>query len=573
MRSVITSFILLVTISCSKRGAEEGKVLNLTTGAEVKGMDPIYTNDGPSVDEVARVYEGLLQYHYLKRPYELIPNLADGMPLISKDGRVYKFKIKKGVYFHHDKIFPEGKGRELKASDFVYSIKRLADPKLQSRGFWTIDKKIVGLNEWMERNSSKDKVNYEEEVEGLKATGPYELQFKLTKPSAQFLYVLAMPFSFVVAREIVEAHGDNFINHPVGTGPFVLKRFSQSSKIVYEKNPNFREKYFPGEEGNAEKRLPLIDKIVVHIIKESQPRWLNFQKGKIDYISIPRDNFESAITPDHRLTEELKKKEIELLITPALDVTYVAFNHDLKLFSNVDLRRAMMLAYDVNKGNKLFYNNTALQAQSIIPPGVAGYDENFQGPYRKFDMDKAKVLLKKAGYPGGKGLPEITYDCFNSTIARQQGEFFKKQMKEIGIDIKVRTGPWPVFLDKINKRKIMTFSISWMADYPDAENFLQLLYGPNRSPGANGSGYNNTWFNGIFEQARAMTDPVGRSKLYRKMNEFAADQVPWVFGFHRQNFVVKQSWLKNYIPSDFDAGDAQYLDIDIKKKMEMLEKL
>ena len=562
---------------------ENVKTLNLAITAEVKGMDPINANDRYSVDEISRVYEGLLEYHYLKRPYTLVPNLAESMPKASPDGKTYTFRILKGVYFHDDKVFPGGKGRELVASDFVYSLKRLADPKLQSNGWWPFDGKIVGLNEWRDKYSSRNQVNYDEEVEGLKALDKYTLQFKLAKPYPQFLYALAMPFSFVVAREAVEGYGENFLNHPVGTGPFVLPQFTQSNKIIYTKNPKFRKKLFPSaasqdiaEQGflkDAGRPLPLVDRVVVYIIKESQTRWLNFLKGKVDFIGIPKDNFESAITPDRKLTEDLKTKGIELLMTPSLNTSYFAFNHDLELFQNVDLRRAMLLAYNAEESNRLFYNNTAILAQSVVPPNIAGYDENYKNPYRGVDLNRAKALLEKAGYPGGKGLPTITLDCFNSPIARQQGEFFKRQMVHLGIDIKVQTNPWPILQDKIKKRKVMAYKISWSADYPDAENFLQLLYGPNRSPGANGSGYNNPKFNELFKKAAIMAPGPARARLYKKLNTFIAEQVPWIFGVHPRAFTLKHSWLKNFIPSDFGSGQDQYLDVDLSKRRQMLNKL
>ena len=178
-------------------------------------------------------------------------------------------------------------------------------------------------------------------------------------------------------------------------------------------------------------------------------------RGNVDYIGIPKDNFDTAVTPDKDLTGDLKTKGIDLLVSPSLDVTYTAFNHDLEVFQNVDLRRAMSLAINSAEMNELFYNGTAIPAQSPVPPGVAGYMPDFENPYAKFDIEKAKKLLEKAGYPNGKGLPEFTYDCPSSTVARQIGEFFKKQMGEIGINVKVVTNPWPELLRKINTRNIL----------------------------------------------------------------------------------------------------------------------
>lgn len=577
------ALMLSLSSSCTKKEETNDKVLNLAVTAEVKGMDPIFANDRYSSNEVARVYEGLFEYHYLKRPYQLIPNLAAEMPTVSEDGLTYTIKILPGVKFHDSEAFPEGKGRELVAEDFVYSLKRLADPKLQGLGWWLLDGKVVGLNEWRDKHTELPEVNYDEKVEGLQAIDKYTLQFKLTKPFPQFLYSLAMPFTFVVPREAVEKYGSEFLNYPVGTGPFVLPRFTQSNKIEYVKNPNFREKFYPTEAAqefidagylkDAGKKLPLVDRIVINVMTESQPRWLNFQKGRVDYIDIPKDNFDAVVTPDQGLADELKLKGIDLMISPSLDVTYTAFNHDMEIFRNKKLRQAMSLAFDREGSNKLFYNGTALVAHSPVPPGVAGYMPDFVNPYVTRDVEKAKKLLAEAGFPEGKGLPEFQYDCPSSTVARQIGEYFKIQMAEIGIQIRVVTNPWPELLRKITSRQAEIWGIAWGADYPDAENFLQLLYGPNKSPGANGSGYDNAEFNELYKKAAVMQDTPERTALYEQMVKLVAEETPWIYGFHRQSYTLKHGWLKNYVPSDFDAGQAQYLNIDKEMQAEISQKL
>jgi oligopeptide transport system substrate-binding protein len=580
--SLLFVSLLVLLSSCTKKVDTNERVLNIAITAEVKGMDPIFSNDRYSGNEVARVYEGLLEYHYLKRPYTLVPNLAESMPIVSADGLTYTFKIKKGVLFHDDKAFADGKGRELVAEDFVYSIKRLADPKLQGLGWWLLDGKVKGLNEWRDKNAEKDVVDYKEEIEGLKALDKYTLQFKLTKPFPQFLYSLAMPFTFAVAKEVVDHYGKEFLNHPVGTGPFVLKEFKQTAKkLTYLKNPTFRKKLFPSEASeefqdmleDAGKPLPLVEKVVVNIIRESQPRMLSFKKGKLDYNSVDKDNFDSMIVSGKELSKEFTDRGISLDVSPSLDVTYTAFNHDLDLFKNVNLRRAMALAYDVYEMNKLFNNDTALPAQSVIPPGIAGYMKDYKSPYRDRDLAKAKELLAKAGYPEGKGLPEITYDCPSSSTSRQIGELIKKQLSDIGVNIKVVQNTWPELQKKITTRQIMLYGIAWGADYPDAENFLQLLYGPNKAPGANGSGYDNPEFNQLFKSASVMQDSPERTALYEKLNRIAAEQVPWIYGVHRQGYTLKHAWLKNYIATDFEAGQSQYLNVDLKKKKEFLKKL
>lgn len=574
----------LLFISCSKTANYDEKVLHLTVESQVKGMDPIATGDTYSSNEVGRVYEGLLQYHYLKRPYELVPNLAKAMPEISKDELTYTFKLKEGVLFHDNAAFKDGIGREMVAEDVVYSIKRLADPKNTALGWWLLDGKIVGLNEWRDAQRDKKQSDYSTTIEGLKALDKYTVQFKLKEKSPQFLYSLAMSYTMVVPREAVEYYGGEFLNNPVGTGPFMTTTYKQSNKIVYTKNPKYREEFYPSEGApgdkekgllkDAGKRLPLVEKIIVYIQPESQPRWLSFEKGKTDFLGIPKDNFETVVTPDQGITDAYAKKGITLEVTPDLDITYIAFNHDDPLFKdNVKLKQAMSLAYDRNKSNELFYNNLGILAQTPIPPGVGGYDPNYKNPYVAYDLEKAKKLLAQAGYPEGKGLPEIKYDTTATTVSRQMGEFFRKQMALIGINVQVITNTWPQLTEKVHKRQTQTFGMAWLADYPDAENFLQLIYGPNASPGPNGSNFNDKEFNKLYEKYTKMQQGPERAKRYAQLSQKFAEKVPWILGVHRTSFVVKHGWLKNHKFSTFEYGNAKYWDVDLNKKKELHSKL
>lgn len=564
--------------ACSKKQDPKERVINVTAPSDIKGFDPMMASDVGSAAQIAKVYEGLLTYHWLKVPYELIPNLAEEMPTISKDGMTYIFKIRKGVFFQDDAAFPEGKGRELEASDFVYSLKRHADARNQSTGWWLFDGKIKGLNEWRNKNEKLPAANYSEEVEGLKALDKYTLQIKLAKVFPQFMYTMAMPFSYVVAKEAVEKYGREFINHPVGTGPYVLPVFDQGKHLVFTKNPTFREKFYPSESspefkhmlGDAGKRLPLVDKVIVDVMVESQPSWLRFNKGETDFLYVPKDNYNTAIV-DNKISNEMLKKDMFLTITPGLDVYFIGFNFDHKIFQNVELRRAMSLAFDVKTANQLFYNNTGFPAESVAPPGIAGNVASFKNPWKGPNVEEAKKHLALAGYPDGKGLPEITLDTFSSTSARQKGEFFQKEMEKIGIKIKVVTNLNPELQAKIKKRSTMLIDYGWIGDYPDTENFLQIFYGPNSSPGANSANYNNPEFNKMYESIAKMQDSPERTALYVKLNQYLADQAVAIFTVHTQSYTLQQKWLKNYHDSDFIFDYHQYMNVDLAQKMESLK--
>jgi ABC-type transport system substrate-binding protein len=564
----------LTALGCSKKDrSEDGVILRIASSAKIKGLDPAQANDLYASREVGKVYETLLEYHYLKRPYTLIPSLAAEMPSVSKDGRVFTFKIRPGVLFQDDPCFEatQGKGRELVAEDFVYSWKRLADPKVESTGFWILDDKVVGLNEWREAKRS-GKADYETPVEGLKALDRYTLQLTLKSRSWQILYNLAMPFAAVVPREAVEKYGPDFMNKAVGTGPFRLQEFNPSSKLTWVKNPTYRQVLYPseGEEGDAAagllgdagKALPLVDKIVVEIIQESQPLWLNFLAGRLDLSGIPKDNFNTAIQGSE-LAPELKQKGIQLYKITNLDVTHTSFNMTDKLVGkNKLLRQAISLATDMDEYIKLFYNGRAVRAHGPIPPGLSGYNPNFKNPYARHDVEKAKELLAKAGFPGGKGLPKLTYLTLSDSTSRQSTEFFQKQLDLIGVKLEVQNFSWPEFNAKIKNKQGQIYSFAWGADYPDGENFLQLFICRNVSPGSNDSNYCNPSFDELYYESLKLPDSPERTKLYEQMTEILAEDAPWIFGAHRITYGLSHPWVRNYKPHEFDGMVHKYLRVE-----------
>lgn len=580
--SVSLSLFAFSFSGCTKKAGQSENTLNRALTANLKGMDPIFASDLYTNQVISNIYETLLQYHYLKRPLELEPLLAASMPEVSKDGLTHTFKIKKGVRFQDDEGFPEGKGRELKAQDFIYAWKRLADSRNQSDGFWIFDGKIKGLNEWREK-VGKDGVDYDTPVEGLQAPDDQTLVVKLVKPYFQLHYVLAMPYSAPVAREIVEKYDKEFLNHPVGTGPYKLESWTRNSKIELVRNPNWHGGKYPssGEEGDqakgfledAGKDLPFIDKIVFQEIIEDQPRWLNFMRGNLDFTGIPKDNFDSSVKGD-TLAEDFQKKGVILDISEEPDVTYTAFNMlDPLLGKNANLRKAISHAMDTNTLLEKFYNGRGISAHSPIPPGIDGYDKDFVNPYKEFSVEKAKEYLKKAGYPDGKGLPVIEFSTTNSTTARQMAEYTQQNLAAIGINLRINATSWPQFTDKIRDKKAQMWGIAWSADYPDAENFLQLLYGKNISPGPNGSNYVNKQFDSLYEQALKLPPGAERTALYNKMKDIFVEDLPWLTSIHRKSYTLVHGWIKNFKTHAIINGETKYIRIDGKKKSELVDKL
>lgn len=566
-----------------KKGDPKDDTLRIPIVANPKTFDPAAVVDLYSAYVSSLVYEGLTEYNYLKRPHELQALLAEAMPTVSKDGLVYTFKIRKGVKFTDHAAFAGGKGREIKAQDFIFSWLRLGDPKVGSVNFWLLDGRIVGFNAWSEKQKKNDKTDYDHPPEGLKAIDDSTLEVRLTRKFPQFLMILAMPQLAVVPREVVEAAGKDMSTVAVGTGPYILQSWLQNSRLTFTKNPYYLgQPAYPseGSAGDAEKGLladagkptAFASKVEYHVFVEQQPMWLNFMKGNVDHVVIPKDNYSAAIDPTTKeLLPDLAKKGIVLEKVPQPEISYMGFNMEdsvvgAKAKGGADLRKAISLAQDNARATELFFNGRAILAQFIIPPEIAGYDPAFVNPFTQTNVEKAKEYLAKAGYPGGKGLSDLIYEMPNGAEARQQGELAMKELGAIGINLKVNYNTFAELDEKIKKRKAQIFGIAWIADYPDAENFLQLLYGPNKAPGANSTNYDNPAYNKLFEQVRDMTDSPERRALIVKMRDIYVQDMPMFPIRHRIYYYLRHGWLKNFKKEYMGSSPAKFMRVDPEQR-------
>lgn len=587
----LAALLLAIGVSgctkCSKSVDENDTTLNVYLRVNLKGIDPIRADDLYSSTVVQNVFEGLLQYHYLKRPLELEPAIADGMPVASNNGLTHTFKIKKGIKFHDNPAFPDGKGRELVAQDFVYSFKRLADPKNASQGFWIFDGYVKGLNEWA-ADLKSGKATYDTPVAGLETPDSHTLVIHLTKPYYQLYYVLAMGFATAVPKEAIEKYGEEFLNNPVGTGPFMLENASdwvRNSKVTLKRNPNYREELYPsdGEAGDKEKglfedagkKIPFAQTLIFNEMVEDQPRWQNFMKGNLEFVEIPNDNFETAVTKEDRnkIQPDLASKGITLDITPNLDITYIGFNmKDPVVGKNKALRQALTLSQDTGTLIDKFYNGRGIIAQGPVPPGISSYDPNYKNPYQVYDLEKAKAKMKEAGFEG-KNL-ELTYEALSDSKARQQAEFYAQNWAKIGVKVRINANTWPQFQEKIKAGKAQIFGIAWGADYPDAQNFLQLFYSKNHAPGPNDSSYTNLEFDKLYEQSLTLPPSPERDVLYQKMRDIVVEDAPWMFNLHRQAYYLRHAWLKNFKFNDITRHQMyKYIRVDTKQRAETVGKL
>jgi ABC-type transport system substrate-binding protein len=438
--------------------------------------------------------------------------------------------------------------------------------------------KIKGLEKFREACSKTPKGDnsvYDKPCDGFEIIDDRNFVLHLTKPDPRFLYVLAMPYSSVVSRKAVEKYGESFSEHPVGSGPFKLKEWIRDYSITMERNDGYRQEFFASAENPADRKrkLPLLDKVVCYLVKQPLANWLLFLQGELDMSALNKDNFDAVVGLDLKLSPSLKKRGIKLLQIPEFQINYVGFCFaDPLLAENADLRKAISLAYNVEKRIKHF-NYRLVPAHGPIPPGVAGHDRDFRNPYSSFDIEKAKEYMVKAGYPNGidpktgKHL-ELSFDQMGaSPNHRQLAELMAVDMQAIGIKIKPVLNNKSRFLQKSRKGQLQLFKIGWVGDYPDAENFLQLFYGKNAGS-CNRSFYRDKKFDAMFEEIISMPDTPARTRKYSEMAKYLASQCPWIFESHPIAYKLLHSWLQNYIPHDFAYSSWKYLSVDVKARRE-----
>jgi oligopeptide transport system substrate-binding protein len=548
-------------------------------GGDFKGFDPVDSGDVESADQVCRVYEGLLEYAYLDRPYRAIPRLAESLPEVSTDGLAYTFKIKQGVRFQDDPCFPSGKGRALTAEDFVYSFKRILDPKLESQGDWIFINHVLGAQDWAKAGDARAP------LPGFQALDPATFQIRLVKPYPQLLWVLTMPYAFAIPHEAVEYYGGNFRNHPVGTGPYRLKSWRRNYRIEYERNPTFSGQNYPdtGEPADREaglladagKPLPLLDRIVEYDVNEFYTAWQMFLGGQTYNSGINKDYFEKVITPQLGLSDSLKKKNIRLYKVPELATWYIGFNmldpivgqssNSAENDHHRELRQAIATAIDVEKYIAVITNGRYLAGNTPIPPGVLGHADK-PYPY-KFDLTRAKQLLAQAGYPDGhdaQGHPlrlTMIMPGAGSTDVRQQADFFTEELHALGIDFTVQQLTFTEYLRREHDGETQVFFAGWVIDYPDAQNFLQLFYGPNKSPGVNGTNYQNPEFDRLYERILPMPESPERTALYEKMADMVNTDCAWALIGYPLAYGLFQPWFQDYKPHAFPYANWKYYKV------------
>ena len=569
--------------------ATEKKVLKIAFRAAETGFDPQRIEDRYSVGICENIFDSLLSYDWLARPVKMVPQIVETVPIGEEGGTRFTFRIKPGVYFSDDPIF-KGKPRELVAKDMEYAIKRFRDPANRSPYSWLFEDRIVGLDEFVAAAKKSGKYDYEVPIEGIQLLDKYTISFKLREPDYNFIYFFTLPIVVPVAREAIEGYASDTMAHPVGTGPYLLKEWVRRSKIVLEKNPNYRGHMLDTRYANpadpwdrdavkylSGKTLPLIDRIEIAPIEEEQPRFLAFMNHEHDYLEETPFAFIQEILPNGKLSPEMQKRNVRAFREEAPEITYDAFNLDDAIVGgykpeNVAFRRALILSHDRSQEIAIVRRGQAIAAQSPVPPGLIGFDPTFHAIEQEYNPPRAKALLDMFGYidkdgDGWRDLPDgrpfkLTYKYrANEDSARQLAELWAKCLAAVGIRMEAVAVQ---FADLLKDRKVGKYQMSgiaWTADYPDAQNFLQLLYGPNTNI-SNDARFKWPEYDRLYTQSLKLPDSPERDRLYREMNRILVAYAPWRYGVHRIFNHIISPWVLGYKKHPILYTSFKYLDID-----------
>ncbi|MEE2788307.1 MAG: ABC transporter substrate-binding protein [Myxococcota bacterium] len=525
-----------------------------------KSLDPMRQFDGASGDIIQNLYDGLLQYNYLKRPYELEPNIAAKMPEPSADGLSYTWTIRDDVFFIDNACFPDGKGRKVTVDDVIYSIKRFADANVNTTSYPVLLKGVIaGLDEFRKKTRENKTLDYDAEtVSGLKKVDERTFVMTLTKKNPLALMPFAVSALAIVPREAVKKYGPDFQHNPVGTGPYRMDKYERRGVMVLKKNERYHGRYpssgsdedkANGLLEDAGKKVPFIDEIQLPLVEESQPRMIKFKKGLLDWVALDKTNFTKMAVNDAqgiRLKPEFAKK-YRFYSAKGLDASYFQFNmKDPVVGQNKALRQAFAHALNIPEYIDRMRNGRGVKLRSVVPHEIFGSEKDSGATGHDFNLEKAKKRLADAGFPEGKGLQPLVIELPGTNKAiRDVGEYFRIALAKAGIKAEMSYQDFSSYLKKVDAANFQIAYGSWAADYPDSENFFQLLYGPNKAPGPNHGSYTNPEFDKLYEEMRFMNNGPERLAVIRKMVTILDEDAPFALVANSIRFGLYQPWVKN----------------------------
>ena len=562
------------------------KTLHVAFAVAETGFDPQAVGDAYSNYVNRAIFDPLYRYDYLARPYRLVPNTATALPEIGDEGKTWTIHVRKGIYFTEDPAF-KGRRRELTAADYVYAIKRILDPKMRSNSLQMVDGRFVGADAIVAKARQTGQFDYDTPIEGLQAIDRYTLRFRLVFADYELLSNLTTTATSAVAREAIEAYRDGngwAMANPVGTGPYRLKDWRRTQRIVLEANPGYRDERYPTPstaadralaKGLAGRRLPLVPNVEISIIEEAQPRLLAFQQKRLDFAAVPVNLVNNVLDADGKLKPEFAKAGIRLErgIQPA--ISYMYFNMDDAVVGGytpekIALRRAIASGYDAKEEIRVLRQNQGLPATQVVPPNMSGHDASYDGRL-KYDPAAAKALLDRFGYvdrngdgyrelPDGKPLA-LRVGSGTTQQDREFEELWKRCLDNLGIRAEFVKQKWPDMLKMARLGQLMMWQLGNINTTPDGFGFYGLLYGRNAGF-SNLSRFALPEYDRLYEKARAMPDSPERLAVERRMSELVNAYAPWVLTAFRYESVLVQPWLRGFKYNPTFQYPFAYLDVD-----------
>jgi len=578
--------LLLVAIAPLAGAQGASKSLRVAFPVAETGFDPQAAGDAYSNYVIRAIFDPLYRYDYLARPFRIVPNTAAGMPEITDEGRTWTIHVRHGIYFADDPVF-KGKRRELTAADYVFSIKRILDPKMRSNSLQAVDGRFVGADALVAKAKETGRFDYDAPLEGLQAIDRYTLRFKLVFPDYELMSNLTTSAFAAVAREVIDAHADDngwAMANPVGTGAYRLADWRRGQRIVLEANPGYRDERYPAPldagdqaitKGLTGRKLPLAKRVEISIIEEGQPRLLAFQQKQLDFVAIPVNLVTNVLDANNRLDPELAKAGVRLQrgIQPAIAYTY--FNMEDPIVggytpAQVALRRAIIMGYDVDEEIRVLRQGQGMPATQVVPPNMTGHDPSYDGRVRH-DVAGAKALLDKFGYvdrdgDGFRDLPDgkpFTLKMASATSAqdREFDELWKRNLNGLGLRVEFVKQKWPDLLKASRLGQLQMWQLGNINTTPDGFGFFGLLYGRNAGF-SNLARFQLPEFDRLYEKARALPDGNERLSTERRMSELFNAYAPWVLTAFRYENVLLQPWLRGYKYNPTWQFPFAYLDVD-----------
>ena len=597
-RTVVATLLSLLLLLLAgalpdARAADATKTLRVALSTAETGFDPQAVSDSYSFAVIDAMFDPLYSYDYFARPVRMVPNTAVGLPEVTDGGRTYTIKVKPGIVFAADAVFG-GKRRELTAEDYVYSLKRIFDPKVRSYWLYVFEHNLVGLDEVLARARSVDAFDYDAPIEGLQAIDRFTLRIRFRRPNYGFEWWLTTPQFAAVAREVVDAYQDashRVMENPVGTGPYRLKQWTRGQRILLEANPDYRDVRYPAPgpgsapgdraiaEGLIGRRLPLVGNVDIRIIEEAQPRLLSFDTRELDYVSVPaslaaRVLAGSALKPDYAGRGIVLHRDIQ----PS--ISFFFFNLDHPLVGGyspekIGLRRAISMGYDRNAAVRQLRDGQGIPANQPVPPPLFGHDPGYAAPYG-YDPAAARALLDKFGYkdrdgdgyrelPDGKPLTLVLAST-TTAAARASDELWKRNMDALGLRITFLKNKWPELNRMSEAGQLMMWGLAWSSSIPEGIDFYSYFTSGNIGT-SNDARMRLPDYDALYEKARNVPHGPQRTALFARLNDMIFSYAPWILTDYPYQNALVQPWVGGFKQNPFKDQQWQYHDVGSRPRL------